>query len=214
MIYSGYTRSPMLHILCVCIILISCILLQIPNASAYVLTKSTVSIQKDNIAFLIPKGGANAVEIEYDSDEEVDESESEYESESESEEEEEEAATLLKSTVASTAKRQKKQKEETKSTMSAVLQKQKKKRKSMFPKIRLPYLLRACLNPFTLFSMTKTYWASLINISYLEELQESQKSLRPSFEEQAKFNPTPKKGKRKFKPGQAKTLSDLPKLNA
>merc|ERR1711862_382953 len=101
--------------LCVCIILISCILLQIPNASAYVLTKSTVSIQKDNIAFLIPKGGANAVEIEYDSDEEVDESESEYESESE-----EEDATLLKSTVASTAKRQKKQKEETKSTMSAV----------------------------------------------------------------------------------------------
>jgi len=214
MIYSGFTRSSMLQILFVCIILISCILLQIPNASAYVLTKSTVSIQKGNVVFLIPKGGAKAIEIEDDTDEEYDESESEYESESESEEEEEEAATLLKSTVASTTKRQKKQKEEMKSTMSAVLQKQKKKRKSMFPKIRLPYLLRACLSPFTLFSMTRSYFASLINISYLEEIQESQKSLRPSFEEQAKFNPPPKKGNRKFKPGQAKTLSDLPKLNA
>jgi len=213
MIYSGFAQSPMLHIFSVCIILISCILLQAPNTAAYAVTKSTISIQKNNVVFLIPKGGANAVEIEEDTDEEYDESESEYESESESEEEEE-AAALLKSTVASTAKLQKKQKRETKSTMSAVLQKQKKKRKSMFPKIRLPYLMRACLNPFTLFSMTKAYFASLINISYLEEIQESQQSLRPSFEEQAKFNPTPKKGKRKFQPGQAKTLSDLPKLNA
>merc|ERR1711862_883409 len=111
-----------------------------------------------------------------------------------------------------TAKIQKKHKQESKSTVNVVLQKEKLKRKykkNIFPKIRLPYLLRACLSPYTLYSMTKAYFA-LVNVSYLEEMK-PQKSLRPTFEEKATTT-KPKKGKRIMKPGQAKTLSDLPKL--
>merc|ERR1711862_961519 len=199
------------------------------NEAAFLTSKhhSLSSIQKQhNILFSIPKGGASrrklASKIEEDTDdddEEIEETESEYESESEEESEEEEeeeevaTTTLLKSTKASTAKIQKKHKQESKSTVNVVLQKEKLKRKykkNIFPKIRLPYLLRACLSPYTLYSMTKAYFASLVNVSYLEEMK-PQKSLRPTFEEKVTTT-KPKKGKRIMKPGQAKTLSDLPKL--
>ena len=151
----------MSRILVLCIVLTSC-MLYVPKTTAYAI-KPTFQVQRDSPIHSIPRGGSKKV-IEEESDEEEDESESEYDSESEEEEE-----ALLKSTVASTAKRQKKQINKSKSTMSAVLLK--KKKKSILPKIRLPYLLRACLNPITLFSMTRSYFASLINISYLEEVR-------------------------------------------
>jgi len=233
MIHSSFTPLPMSRKFSVFILLLIIFSYTSKNEAAFLISKHPLSNQKQHILLSIPKGGARAIasEIE-DTDEEIEESESEFESESESEIEEEEeeeeeddddeeeeeeeeeglTATLLKSTKASAAKIQKKHKQESKSSVNVVLQKEKlkRKRKSSFPRIRLPYLLRACLSPYTLFSMTKAYFASLINVSYLEEIQSQ--TLRPSFEEQAKFDPKPKKGKRIMKPGQAKTLSDLPKL--
>jgi hypothetical protein len=35
--------------------------------------------------------------------------------------------------------------------------------------LKMPYILRALLNPFTVMSMTKSYFASLFNIDYMKE---------------------------------------------
>ena len=89
----------------------------------------------------------------------------------------------------------------------------KKKSKSLAKMLHIPYILRACLNPITLFAMTKAYWASLMNLDYLKKADASQ-DLRSALEEKAKRGGSgPAKGRRKMKPGQAKTLSDLPQLN-
>ena len=37
--------------------------------------------------------------------------------------------------------------------------------------LRIPYILRACLNPLTVFAMTKAYWASLFNLEYGKEVR-------------------------------------------
>jgi hypothetical protein len=61
--------------------------------------------------------------------------------------------------------------------------------------------------------MTKAYFASLFNLDYLAE--DSSQDLRSALEEKAKKSGSAggRKGKRMMKPGQAKTLSDLPQLN-
>jgi hypothetical protein len=86
----------------------------------------------------------------------------------------------------------------------------------IFP--RIPYILRASLNPFTLLAMTKSYWASLFNLNYLQQQTASGQELRSAVEEQAKRSPKPSssfsKRKRTMKRGQAKTLNDLPKLSS
>eukprot|EP00581_Thalassiosira_minuscula_P007920 CAMPEP_0183712738 /NCGR_PEP_ID=MMETSP0737-20130205/7804_1 /TAXON_ID=385413 /ORGANISM="Thalassiosira miniscula, Strain CCMP1093" /LENGTH=212 /DNA_ID=CAMNT_0025941415 /DNA_START=20 /DNA_END=658 /DNA_ORIENTATION=+ len=79
----------------------------------------------------------------------------------------------------------------------------------------VPYIIRACLNPFTLIAMTKAYFVSLCDINYLKE--EQSQTLRSALEEKArKQQPSsgPTKPKRKMRPGQAKTISDLPQLSA
>jgi len=77
----------------------------------------------------------------------------------------------------------------------------------------VPYIIRACLNPFTLLSMTKGYFISLFDINYLKE--EPSQNLRSALEAKAKQGGGGKpKPKRKMRPGQAKTLSDLPQLSA
>ena len=61
--------------------------------------------------------------------------------------------------------------------------------------------------------MTKAYWASLFSLDYGKKADSSQ-DLRSALEEKAKkATGGPPKRKRKMKPGQAKTLSDLPQLN-
>ena len=35
---------------------------------------------------------------------------------------------------------------------------------------KIPYIVRALANPFTVFAMTKGYFASLFNIDYLQEV--------------------------------------------
>lgn len=78
---------------------------------------------------------------------------------------------------------------------------------------RVPYIVRACLNPFTLFAMTKAYFASLCDINYFKEDQSQ--TLRSALEEKARRQqPAAGPPKRKMKPGQAKTISDLPQLSA
>jgi len=78
----------------------------------------------------------------------------------------------------------------------------------------VPYIVRASLNPFTLFAMTKAYFLSLCNINYLKE--DDSQTLRSAVQEKARKQPpsSPTKPNRKMRPGQAKTLSDLPQLSA
>ena len=43
--------------------------------------------------------------------------------------------------------------------------------KAMATGIRIPYLFKVMLNPFTIITMTKGYFASLFNIDYLQEVR-------------------------------------------
>lgn len=80
----------------------------------------------------------------------------------------------------------------------------------------VPYIVRACVNPFTLFAMTKAYFLSLCDINFPKE--DNSQTLRSALQEKARkqnqFSSGSTKPSRKMKPGQAKTLSDLPQLSA
>lgn len=91
----------------------------------------------------------------------------------------------------------------------------KKKRRSIYVTI-VPYIVRATINPFTFFAMVKAYWISLFDFDFLKKKEVPGQDLRSALEEKAKRSPYsgPGKGKRKMKPGQAKTLSDLPQLSS
>lgn len=141
-------------------------------------------------------------------------SESEYDDESEVEED----TKLSASAVKALKKAQAKKKAQTKKTVSASLKTKtsstKTKPKSSGGLVqKIPYIVRAVMNPFTLFAMTRAYIASLVNIDYLKE--DVSQDLRSALQEKAKAMPTGgKKRARKMRPGQAKTLSDLPQLSA
>eukprot|EP00529_Nitzschia_sp_RCC80_P027433 CAMPEP_0113459520 /NCGR_PEP_ID=MMETSP0014_2-20120614/10495_1 /TAXON_ID=2857 /ORGANISM="Nitzschia sp." /LENGTH=246 /DNA_ID=CAMNT_0000351107 /DNA_START=79 /DNA_END=819 /DNA_ORIENTATION=+ /assembly_acc=CAM_ASM_000159 len=159
-----------------------------------------------------------ATEIEFESsDEEEDE---------ESDDEEEEEASLAKSAKAATAKVQAKAQDAAvsaaKSSLKTALQAKKaQSKKSMSSKedaggimslFTIPYIIKATLNPVTFMKMTKLYWSSLFNHNYLKENTDVSDELRNSQTRNRGSGGGGKKGKRKFKPGQAKTLSDLPAL--
>jgi hypothetical protein len=79
----------------------------------------------------------------------------------------------------------------------------------------VPHIIRCVLNPFTFVRMSRAYFASLLDINYMKE--EPAQNLRSALEQKARQQPSsPNSGppKRKMKPGQAKTLSDLPQLSA
>jgi len=169
--------------------------------------------------FLVFRGGAAS--DEYDSDE--------YDSEYDSDEEEEEpivtkAKKLATSTKSATQKKALKQtavktaalKSKVSVAMASSSSSSSKpvaKKKGVYKRF-VPYIVRACLNPFTLVAMTKAYFVSLMDINYLNKEEPSQ-NLRSALEEKArKQQPGPTKPKRKMKPGQAKTISDLPQLSA
>lgn len=99
------------------------------------------------------------------------------------------------------------------SSAAAVATKRSAPRVGMYRRY-VPYIVRACLNPFTLIAMTKAYFVSLCDINYLKE--EQSQTLRSALEDKARKQQPPVGGppKRKMKPGQAKTLSDLPQLSA
>mmetsp|Transcript_450 Transcript_450/g.594 ORF Transcript_450/g.594 Transcript_450/m.594 type:complete len:224 (-) Transcript_450:892-1563(-) len=166
-----------------------------------------------------------------DSDSDFD-SDSDYQSNDEydSEEEEEEDVKLSASAVKAMNKAQSQKKKAAKIQVSQSLATAKTSKKKVSPKkhkaanvltktkskgLRVPYLLKAFLNPFTVITMTKGYFASLFNIDYLKEDQSQ--TLRSALQEKAKQGgggPSKRSRQRKMKPGQAKTLSDLPQLSA
>lgn len=151
-------------------------------------------------------------EIEFESSDE----ELEEESDEEEEEEEELDPTLAKSAQAKAASvKTKMAKEAVKAAVSASVAPKKKKKSSssLLSFLHLPYIIKACMNPFTLMKMTRAYFASLVQLDYLKETEDSSQNLRSALEEKAKKGGGSTRGKRKFKPGQAKTLSDLPVLN-
>jgi len=125
---------------------------------------------------------------------------------------------LAASAVSASAKKSTQRTVASKSKVNAAIAKSspvvtKKKGRNLY-KRTVPYIIRACLNPFTLVAMTKSYFASLFDINYLQE--DSSQNLRSALEEKARTDAAggSNKPKRKFKPGQAKTLSDLPQLSA
>lgn len=177
-------------------------------------------------AFSVGRGGATVsaedeiLTIEEESDEE-EESEIVVEDDEDEEEENTAGAKLAAATVIATTKTKSKAaaannasiKTKVNEKLASSSTSTKKKNKSLMKILHIPYILRACLNPITLFSMTKAYWASLMNLDYLKKADASQ-DLRSALEEKAKKGGSaPAKGRRKMKRGQAKTLSDLPQLN-
>ncbi|KAL9179052.1 hypothetical protein ACHAXT_000094 [Thalassiosira profunda] len=166
------------------------------------------------------RGGASADDSDYDS-----EYDSEYDSDDEEEEEEEPivatAKKLASSTKSATHKRtaaaaKAKVKVAMASSGGAPVKAAKRgDGRSLYQRC-VPYIVRACLNPFTLAAMTKAYFVSLCDVNYLKE--EQSQTLRSALEQKARNQPPPSSGstkpKRKMKPGQAKTLSDLPQLSA
>jgi len=182
---------------------------------------------QSTVAFL-PRGGATlAADDEYDSEEydEYDE---------ESEDEREAAAALAAAAKAKAMKKAAKKAALSASTVKAAAKAKSKKSKdavnvklaaspsarssrSRSPLLKIPYIVRACLNPFTVIAMTKAYWQSLFNIHYMED--DAAQPLRSALEEKAKkaggsTGLGGRGGKRRYKPGQAKTLADLPQLSA
>lgn len=184
------------------------------RSSSTFMTKNHVavrSISSENIFSVTAiRGGA------YDDsdDEEYSDDESETESESESEVEE---VSISKSVIAAAKKSRKKKTKSVKKAVSASLSKSKPvaaKKVGKSSLLQIPYVLRMFMNPITVLAMTKAYFASLFNINYMDE--DPSQTLRSALEHKAKtaVNVGKKKPARKFRPGQAKTLSDLPQLSA
>lgn len=169
--------------------------------------------------WIVPRGGSDAGDSDEYNDRASDDEEIEEDiiieddDEYDSEEEEEEDVVMVKSAVKATQKAKAKKTAAVKETVSAKLSVKKAKRPSLFKRY-IPYIVRASLSPATLIAMTKAYFASLFNLNYLAE--DSSQDLRSALEEKAKKSGSAgggRKGKRAMKPGQAKTLSDLPQLN-
>mmetsp|Transcript_30130 Transcript_30130/g.65218 ORF Transcript_30130/g.65218 Transcript_30130/m.65218 type:complete len:238 (+) Transcript_30130:83-796(+) len=203
-----------------------------------VATRHHRSLHAVRPAFTVPRGGATLVDDEYDEEEydEYDEEESEDEEEAaaalaaatkekaaaKAKKAKAKAAALSASAVKASAKAKSKRTATAKESVSVKLATTPKRKsgKSILELLRVPYIVRACLNPVTVIAMTRAYFASLFNIAYLEE--ESSQTLRSALEDKAKKTGGStgggggggKRGKRAMRPGQAKTLSDLPQLSA
>eukprot|EP00531_Pseudo-nitzschia_arenysensis_P013183 CAMPEP_0116144556 /NCGR_PEP_ID=MMETSP0329-20121206/16072_1 /TAXON_ID=697910 /ORGANISM="Pseudo-nitzschia arenysensis, Strain B593" /LENGTH=203 /DNA_ID=CAMNT_0003640001 /DNA_START=255 /DNA_END=866 /DNA_ORIENTATION=+ len=143
------------------------------------------------------RGGAVDVDIESSDEEESDE------------EEEEDAPSLAKSAKKAATKAVKK------SVAAAMTPKKKKKSFGLGKFFKLPYIVKACLNPLVFLQMTAGYWKSLYNINYMSDnTADASQDLRSALEQKARLAASSKpRGRKKMKPGQAKTLSDLPALN-
>jgi len=107
------------------------------------------------------RGGSLSVAGEYDSD--VDENEYDLD---EDEQEDEKLAKLSTSAVKSIEKKTKKKVSQAMSKKAT-----RRRRRSILEVLRMPYILRAFLNPFTMIAMTRCYFASLFNINYLKEVR-------------------------------------------
>ena len=79
---------------------------------------------------------------------------------------------LTHSAMHSAVKVQVKKITETKEAVSSSLKMKKAKQKGKLLKaLRLPYIIRAVMNPITVFLMTRAYFASLFNLNFMKEQQ-------------------------------------------
>jgi hypothetical protein len=117
------------------------------------------------------RGGAADDDDEIDEliDELIEEMEEE---DSEEEEEEELDPKLTKSAIESSSKSKKKKTVAAKKEVSSTLKSKKKAKTSMMKAMKVPYIIRAFMNPFTVVAMIKAYFASLFNFNYLKEVSQ------------------------------------------
>lgn len=183
-----------------------------PSATFVVVPHNSLLHAESSIVGL--RGGAATVgdkeEIEFESsDEELEEEESEDEDEEEMEETEDLDPKLAKSAQAKAASvKTKMAKVAVKAAVSASVPK-KAKKKSSSSLFHIPYIIKACMNPFTLMKMTRAYFASLVQLDYLKETEDSSQNLRSALEQKAKKGGGGNRGKRKFKPGQSKVSTKM-----
>lgn len=115
----------------------------------------------------IPRGGATAVG--------EDENDSEYDDLDSSDEEEEFDPVLAKSALTAASKTKVKAvavaKKAVSATLLATTPKPSKIKSSILKRLMVPYIIRACLNPLTFIRMTRGYWASLVNLNYLQQVR-------------------------------------------
>ena len=121
------------------------------------------------------RGGASSVAADEDEAIDLDESDEEVSDD----EDEAEAPTkkmgtkLATSTVKAADKSKSKKVSRAKSAVNEGLaeipKKSSKKKKSR--KFALPYIVRVCMNPFTVLAMTKAYFASLFNLDYIKKVR-------------------------------------------
>jgi hypothetical protein len=130
------------------------------------------SKQPQQVVYSIRGGGEDDYETDSSSESDMDE----YDESSEEDEKEieQEIEKLSASTKKVMEKSNKKKKSQVKQAVSESLSISKKKKRSsggtnVLKKI--PYIVRAFMNPFTVFAMTKGYFASLFNIDYLQEVR-------------------------------------------
>jgi hypothetical protein len=111
--------------------------------------------------FVVTRGGAD---IDFDEEDE------DGDGDDEEEEELELDPKLAKAAIQSTAKAQTRKSIATKEAVSSSLKIKKPKRKGSIKKaFTVPYVIRAFMNPFTVFAMTRAYFGSLFNLNFMNE---------------------------------------------
>jgi hypothetical protein len=149
--------------------LVACLLVAQVDADAFVggpsvsfLSQSHSNLQTHRVLAAWPRGGAVAVEEEQDLDE-IESSDEEYE---EDEQEEKFDASLTKSAIQSAVKAKVKEVAAAKATVSSKLLSSAPTREKRSLTSMIPYIIRACFNPFTIWQMTRGYFKSLVNLDY------------------------------------------------
>jgi hypothetical protein len=155
-----------------------------PSSSFVAQRRALLDLDSSNNNVGLPvevlRGGAATAAVEEDDDIEFESSDVDAEDEMETDDEDEEAVEvdpkLTKSATSAAYKTKAKAKAAAKTAVSATLQAsaaklkpKKKKSASLLRMFAIPYIIRACLNPFTLIKMTRGYFASLVNLKYLDE---------------------------------------------
>lgn len=82
-------------------------------------------------------------------------------------------STLASSAIKASDKSRKTKADKAKTAVSEELSQKKSavsKKKKKSSRLRLPYILRACMNPFTVLAMTKAYFASLFSVDYIKKV--------------------------------------------
>jgi hypothetical protein len=145
-------------------------------------TRGTVSshsqVQRSKIGrlpFVVARGGATVTDEEDEVN--LDEEDDDEEDDEDEKEDEELDPVMVKAAIKSSYKSKQKKTAAVKAKVSEKLASQKAPTKSTTPSKKkksgslwnkVPYIIRVCLNPFTVIAMTRAYFASLFNLNYLQ----------------------------------------------